>query len=312
MYLLWLLLLVLLLIFSFRPIPYLEGMTDKGTSDSTLTQDNSVKKIEATITPLPGPNSQTRYSYKVDTDEGTYAGYSGPNVQAKLTPDGYSVTGPKRTYYSSCSSTMYGCCPNTNDAKVDEAGSNCLPVPSSDPTSCTGTSYGCCPDQLTTKVDSNGSNCASYPPCAGSTFGCCPDGKTSKTDYNGSNCIPPPSISPAPSTAPTSCAGSSYGCCPDQLTAKVDSNGSNCATYPSNGMINLQPIRTPELDSYNTSTVFLSPPKKESTCPEPQPCPPCARCPEPSFDCKKVPNYSSANSGHLPVPILNDFSQFGM
>jgi hypothetical protein len=43
-----------------------------------------------------------------------------------------------------------------------------------------------------------------------------------------------------------------------------------------------------------------------------QPCPPCARCPEPSFDCKKVPNYSlgTANT-YLPRPVLNDFSQFG-
>jgi len=42
------------------------------------------------------------------------------------------------------------------------------------------------------------------------------------------------------------------------------------------------------------------------------PCPPCGRCPEPSFECKKVPNYSSNNDGRLPRPILADFSQFGM
>jgi hypothetical protein len=43
-----------------------------------------------------------------------------------------------------------------------------------------------------------------------------------------------------------------------------------------------------------------------------QPCPPCARCPEPSFDCKKVPNYSlGVANTYLPRPILNDFSQFG-
>lgn len=43
-----------------------------------------------------------------------------------------------------------------------------------------------------------------------------------------------------------------------------------------------------------------------------QPCPPCGRCPEPSFECKKVPNYKAINPSHLPKPILNDFSQFGM
>ena len=44
----------------------------------------------------------------------------------------------------------------------------------------------------------------------------------------------------------------------------------------------------------------------------PPPCPPCARCPEPAFDCKKVPNYSNTDSRYLPVPVLSDFSQFGM
>ena len=43
------------------------------------------------------------------------------------------------------------------------------------------------------------------------------------------------------------------------------------------------------------------------------PCPACARCPEPSFECKKVPNYNAANSeSYLPVPVLNSFSTFGM
>ena len=69
---------------------------------------------------------------------------------------------------------------------------------------------------------------------------------------------------------------------------------------------------------------------KKEKCP---PCPACARCKEPSFECKKVPNYSSNNgdsgagnyfgfgqqstegddSGdHMPVPVLNNFSTFGM
>jgi len=43
-----------------------------------------------------------------------------------------------------------------------------------------------------------------------------------------------------------------------------------------------------------------------------QPCPPCARCPEPSFECKKVPNYSSFNPDQMPVPVMSDFSSFGM
>ena len=44
----------------------------------------------------------------------------------------------------------------------------------------------------------------------------------------------------------------------------------------------------------------------------PPPCPACARCPEPSFECKKVPNYRSSNTGSLPVPVLASFTSFGM
>ena len=42
------------------------------------------------------------------------------------------------------------------------------------------------------------------------------------------------------------------------------------------------------------------------------PCPPAARCPEPAFDCKKVPNYKAFNQDYMPVPVLSDFSSFGM
>ena len=48
---------------------------------------------------------------------------------------------------------------------------------------------------------------------------------------------------------------------------------------------------------------------RQEKCP---PCPACARCPEPSFECKKVPNYNNVNNMSLPIPVLNDFSSFGM
>lgn len=44
----------------------------------------------------------------------------------------------------------------------------------------------------------------------------------------------------------------------------------------------------------------------------PPPCPPCGRCPEASFECKKVPNYNAVNDESIPIPVLNDFSSFGM
>jgi hypothetical protein len=48
---------------------------------------------------------------------------------------------------------------------------------------------------------------------------------------------------------------------------------------------------------------------RQEPCPA---CPACARCPEPSFECKKVPNYNAINNQYLPVPVLSDFSSFGM
>ena len=41
------------------------------------------------------------------------------------------------------------------------------------------------------------------------------------------------------------------------------------------------------------------------------PCPACERCPEPAFECKKVPNYRSPSiDNYMPVPVLNNFSNF--
>ena len=46
----------------------------------------------------------------------------------------------------------------------------------------------------------------------------------------------------------------------------------------------------------------------KNQCP---PCPACERCPEPAFECKKVPNYRSPSiDNYMPVPVLNDFSRF--
>jgi hypothetical protein len=46
-----------------------------------------------------------------------------------------------------------------------------------------------------------------------------------------------------------------------------------------------------------------------SQCPA---CPPCSRCPESPFTCAKVPNYKAFNQDYMPVPVLSDFSSFGM
>ena len=66
----------------------------------------------------------------------------------------------------------------------------------------------------------------------------------------------------------------------------------------------------------SASAATANPSPSSSSCakaaPVP-PCPPCERCPEPSFDCKRVPNYNSASiNQYLPRPVMADFSQFGM
>jgi hypothetical protein len=40
------------------------------------------------------------------------------------------------------------------------------------------------------------------------------------------------------------------------------------------------------------------------------PCPPCGRCPQPSFECKKVPNYSSSTS-NLPIASMSPYATYG-
>jgi len=59
-----------------------------------------------------------------------------------------------------------------------------------------------------------------------------------------------------------------------------------------------------------TCDTNLSEPPSAEKCP---PCPACARCPEPAFECKKVPNYNSVGSSKfLPMPVVSDFSSFGI
>jgi hypothetical protein len=46
-------------------------------------------------------------------------------------------------------------------------------------------------------------------------------------------------------------------------------------------------------------------PKEKGECP---PCPPCKRCPDPDVECRKVTRYTK--NKNMPMPILNDFSEF--
>jgi len=288
-----------------RPLPPIPGSASLtpppppptpscSTSQYGCCPDNTTAKTDqsgSNCAPYPPPTPCSTSQYGCCPDNTTPKNQSGSNCSAP------------------CSTFQYGCCPDNITTKSDQSGSNCAPYTGG----CAGTIYGCCPDNKTAKTDSSGSNCPKT--CSTSQYGCCPDNNTTKTDQSGSNCASYP-----PKTG--GCAGTIYGCCPDNTTAKTDQSGSNCAPYPPvqinkeaviiNPHVQFKEVNPPVQS--NTDAIFISNPFSTNTptCPEPQPCPPCGRCPEPSFDCKKVPNYASTNSEYLPVPILNDFSQFGM
>jgi hypothetical protein len=125
-------------------------------------------------------------------------------------------------------------------------------------------------------------------------------------------------------------ANTYYGPNGGQATTVTGPAGNTYSTYDSSAYYNSLPQGIPrsqilpgEEDLYILKSQVVPPvcPK----CPDPivqssdntdvtkcPPCPPCARCPEPAFDCVKRPNYSAFNQNYMPMPVLNDFSTFGM
>jgi hypothetical protein len=119
-----------------------------------------------------------------------------------------------------------------------------------------------------------------------------------------------------------------YGPNGGQVNTVTGPAGNTYASYDSSAYYNSLPTGIPrsqippgEEDLYILKSQVVPPvcPK----CPDPiiysgndpnkcPPCPPCARCPEPSFTCEKVFSANSVNSGTFPMPVLSDFSTFGM
>jgi hypothetical protein len=125
-------------------------------------------------------------------------------------------------------------------------------------------------------------------------------------------------------------ASTYYGPYGGQVNTVTGPAGNTYATYDNSGYYNSLPqgisknqIPPGQEDLYILKSEVVPPvcpacPQPIMQCPENSdvtkcpPCPPCARCPEPAFDCKKVPNYGAFNQDFMPVPVMNDFSSFGM
>ncbi len=275
--------------------------------------------------------------------------FSGPNVTAYagVGPNNtrYMIEGPNgNIIYGStanCASTPYGCCQDGTTIRNAD-GINCtsqlaqnnveLPTPIG---GCAGTQYGCCPDNVTAR-NVNGSNCPIYPvsPTTNTVFIPPPTNPYYKPPYDH-----PHSDHHSGDTNTNSNNTNTNTNSNSNTNTNTNSNTNTNTNSNTNTNTNYKPLNTDyTLNSSTTSNLLNTPVQptaqtnpaasyfssllgsaspateqgKPAICPAPRPCPPCGRCPEPSFECKKVPNYASTNSEFLPVPVLGDFSQFGM
>lgn len=158
---------------------------------------------------------------------------------------------------------------------------------------------------------------------APSSTGTTSDSATSETTSSTATSSTSSSSSTNPTTAPSSTSSGSYSTYPAPTTYNTYS--------PPNDYTSALPAGIPRYmippgqeDLYILKTEVVPPvcPKcpnckiinnrnsggdcPKCRCPAPQP------CPQDQFECKKVPNYNAINNSSLPVPVINDFSTFGM
>lgn len=86
---------------------------------------------------------------------------------------------------------------------------------------------------------------------------------------------------------------------------KMNANSNSLLTQNSNQS---QSIQSQNVNKLKSDTNIIN-----NNGSEVPPCPPCARCPQSDFECKKVPNYEQGlENPSLPRAVLTDFSTFGM
>jgi hypothetical protein len=275
----------------------------------TLTSNSNTGNITATTQNGTTTANYDNYNHYNGTSYPTiFYGPDGGTARVIQTPNNNTIVitnknGTTEIYYIDTNatdpnvSTYYG--PNGGSAKMitDSNGNQAVEI-----TTPNGS-----------KVVYNGDNAYTYNSQDGTINQYDVDNNTTGSDYN---------------TAYSS--STYYGPYGGQATTYTGPAGNTYATYDSSAYYNSLPQGIPrsqippgDEDLYILKSQVVPPvcPK----CPDPivqcpdnfdstkcPPCPPCARCPEPAFDCKKVPNYNAFNQNYMPVPVLSDFSGFGM
>ena len=97
---------------------------------------------------------------------------------------------------------------------------------------------------------------------------------------------------------------------PSPVSTPAPANTTETAPYQE-PKSNVDPQLNNMINDLKGSVAKLNQQKQENKNGQCPPCPACERCPEPAFECKKVPNYRSPSiDNYMPVPVLNDFSRF--
>jgi len=171
-------------------------------------------------------------------------------------------------------------------------------------------------DQFNSSTPTSSSSSSSSYPYPPSSY---PPSSYPPSSYPPSS-YPPSSYPPPPSSYPPS--SSSYSSSQNSLSLQNPSSGvpnfDNDYDYSSSlpPAIPASQIPSGQEDLYILKSEIVPPVcpapitachNKTDTC---APCPPCGRCPEPNFECKKVPNYSQTNT-NLPIPFSSPYSTFG-
>ena len=96
--------------------------------------------------------------------------------------------------------------------------------PNGPPAKCSQTVFGCCPDGVNSKINFYGTNCPAYNPGPGYL-----PPPPQPVPPKPHPVYPYPQPQPQPHEKIIGgCAGTRYGCCPDNYTPKIDTQGSNC------------------------------------------------------------------------------------